>query len=272
MATQGTKPRVLFLIVGILLLVIAYVLTEVTKRNEFWPSTLRSVALIALTVVIVEFLWSIVGGDPVKASIIQLQNTLAELRVSIQLLDDSHKTGLRRIFSASGAAGSSQDWMNRLKVAGKYVDLMGHSLHVWTKGEHFEKTLVQLAGAGVHIRVLIMAPDNPELTACINYRQIKGITLDSIREEIKASLQAFKAIAAALTGTPSAANLQLRVLKGGLIFTQICRTDSTLTSIQYLYSAVASRTPLLEVTGEDSELFQQYMREFDQIWALAIPA
>jgi hypothetical protein len=196
MRDKRTRARIFFFIIGMLLLIPSYFMTAPGKHGEFLTSTLQNVGLIALTVVIVDFLWGLVGGDPVSDSIVQLQHTLAELRTSVRLLDDSHRTGLQRIFAASGAAGSAQDWMDRLKAASNLVDLMGYSLHVWTKGEHFESTVARLARNGVRIRVLIMAPDNPELAAFVNYRQIAGITLHNVVEEIKAALQAFQAIGA----------------------------------------------------------------------------
>jgi hypothetical protein len=54
---------------------------------------------------------------------------------------------------------------------------MGYSPHFWTKGEHCESTVAQMARNGARIRVLIMAPDNPELAAFVNDGQIAGITL-----------------------------------------------------------------------------------------------
>ena len=272
MASKRSKAGYLFFIIGLLVLLISGFMTAKAKRDEFFSTTIQGVALIILTVVVIDFLWSIVGGDPVSESLLTLRATLGDLRTSVRLLEDSNKTGLRRIFATSGAAGSQQDWMNRLKSARSSVDLMGYSLHVWTRGRDFENTLARMAREGVRIRVLIMAPDNPEITAFVNHRQIGGITLDMVREEIKAALQAFKKIAANLDCSPGEANFELRMLKGGVVVAQICRTDSKLTAIQYLYSAVASRTPLLEVEGEESDLFEVYLEEFEQVWKLATPA
>src|SRR5262249_17589358 len=151
---RGAASHVIFFIIGILLLGLAYLVAGGPKsaEREFAASTLQDVALIVLTIVIVDVLWGLVGGDPISLAIEELRSTLEELRGSVRLLADSQKTGLTRVVAASGAAGSTEDWMNRLSAARVEVNLMGYSLHVWTRGEHFESTIIRLAKAGVRIR------------------------------------------------------------------------------------------------------------------------
>jgi len=272
MKTEAWKPPVIFGIFGALLLLVAFLLTDATRHREFWLSALQNVALVAVTVVVVEVLWTLVGREPVRAAIQELQGMLSTLRDSVQLLGDSHRTGLRRIYATSGAAGSYEDWMRRLESATRAIDLMGYTMHVCTKGAHFEDTMKHLATVGVQVRVLIMAEDNPELPAFINHRQIKGVSKDTVVTEIKAARSAFKAIAESVSKASAKGSFEIKILKAGLIVTQLVRTDSTITAIQYLYHAVASRTPLLEVYGEDTELFKRYGEEFESLWRLAEPA
>jgi hypothetical protein len=66
-------------------------------------------------------------------------------------------------------------------------------------------------------------------------------------------------------------SFEFRTLKEGTILMQLCRTDARLTAIQYLYSAIASQSPLLEVNGKDSELFNVYMKEFEKLWKSGTP-
>jgi hypothetical protein len=266
--------RIVFFIIGILLLVVAFLVAEQPKtpRNEFAASTIQNIALIVLTIVIVDVLWTLVGGDPTSVALVELRATLQHFRDSVRLLADSQTTGLARLVAASGAAGSTDDWMRRLNSAQAQVDLMGYSLHVWTRGEHFERSIIRLASAGVRIRLLIMSEQNPHLDALVNTKQIAAVTADSVRAEIQAARAAFKAIAAELAKTPHEANFALRLVTTGLVVTQLCRTDDVLTSIQYLYSAVASRSPLIEVHGAESDLFERYMKEFESLWQLGTPA
>jgi hypothetical protein len=265
MAKHKTRPHALFSIVGILLLAVSFLLAPADKRSEFWVSTIQNVGLIALTVVIVDVLWNIIGGDPVGESIAELHGLLRQLRESTRLLQDSYKTGLRRVVAASGGWGSTEDWIQRLASAKHRLDMMGYSLHVLTRGNDVEAVLSNLVRNNVAVRVLVMSPDNPQLASLVNQKQIPGLTITSVTEEIKAAINAFKVLQSAL----QAPNFQVRVLKTGLIVSQIVRVDEKLTSVQYLYSAVASRTPIFEVDGEATELFKCYSEEFEQSWKLS---
>ncbi|MGC4092945.1 MAG: hypothetical protein QM756_34680 [Polyangiaceae bacterium] len=251
----------LFSLVGALLLYVAYQKTPNDEVPKFLPSVLQNVALIALTVVIVDALWSIVGGDPVA----ELQSALESLRRSTKLLDESHKTGLRRVVAVSGAWGGSDDWMDRLKRARSRVDVMGYTLLVLTKGHNFEKVIGDLVARGVKVRFLVMSPNNPHLSAFINHAQIPSLSVSGVKAELDAALAAFSALSTKL----NSANFEIRKLEAGLVASQIFRVDGATTAIQYLYSVVASRSPILEVHGEGAELFWCYQTEFESLWELA---
>lgn len=274
MSESKLKPNLIFIIFGILLLVITFLLAKYvplpqSETIKFLINTFQNIAFIVLTIVIVDFLWQVVGGEPIRETLKALSNTLSQLRSSVLLLEDSKKTGLHRLFSVSGALGSHREWMNRLKESKTIVDLMGYSLHVWTKGENFEQEMVALVEKGVHVRVLIMDEENPNLSSLVNEEQILSISVSSVKERIKDTKKTFKAIADILKGKKALGSYEFRVLKKGLVVTQICRTDSHLTSVQYLYSVVGSRSPLIDVRGVDTELFQVYVNEFECLWKLA---
>lgn len=270
---QPTRiPQIVFLLLGGLLLVIAYLLATLisnpSESAKFWTNSIQNIAFIILTVVIVDFLWQIIGGEPVRDTLTALAGTLAEMRSSVVLLEDSKRTGLHRLFSVSGALGSHREWMDRLKQARSNVDLLGYTLHVWTRGENFEQEMVALVKAGVHARILIMDETNPNLPSFVNEKQISSISVTAVQAEIGVAKKAFISIASALQKQSPLGSFEFRTLKEGLIVSQICRTDSRLTAVQYLYSVVASRSPLVDVRGSDTELFQVYMDEFDTLWEL----
>ena len=155
-----SRSVVIFFLIGGLLLLVAFLLGDPTKRGEFGVDVLKNIALIVLTVVVVEVLWSLTGNEPVRKAVGDLQETLAELRQSVQLLDDSRKSDLQRVYAASGAAGSHEQWMEHLRDATHSVDLMGYTLHVWTKGANFEVDLSRF----LRQTVKSQKPANGELT------------------------------------------------------------------------------------------------------------
>jgi len=273
METSKRKPQIIFLLIGALLIVISFLLAtgeQPSEKIKCWSSAIQNIAFIILTIVIVDFLWQVVGGEPVSETIKTLGRTLSEMRNAVMLLQDSKETGLHRIFSVSGAFGSHREWMSRLKDSKNNVDLMGYTLHVWTRGQDFEQQIITIVRAGVKVRILIMDETNPNLGSLMNLDQIASISLNSVIEEIKVAKRTFKSIADAVQGTISAGSFEFRVLKKGLVVTQVCRTDSHLTAVQYLYSVVASRSPLIEVRSTESELFKMYMNEFESLWKLGV--
>ena len=265
-------PQIIFLLLGVLMLVIAFLLTTLIQQPseavKFWADSIKTIAFIILTIVIVDFLWQIIGGEPVRETLKVLAATLAQMRSSISLLEDSKKTGLNRLFAVSGALGSHREWMQRLKESRSQIDLLGYTLHVWTRGENFEQEMISLVRAGVKARVLIMDETNPNLESFVNEDQITSISITSVQEEIKVPKKAFKSIASALENESPQGSFEFRTLKNGLIVCQLCRTDSRITAVQYLYSVVASRSPIVDVRGNDTELFQVYMTEFESLWNL----
>lgn len=267
------SPQIIFLLLGGLLLIIAFLLTvlihQPSEAIKFWINSIQNIAFVILTIVIVDFLWQIIGGEPVQTTLVALADTLAQMRSSVELLEDSKKTGLHRLLSASGALGNTRYWMDRLRSSQFHIDLLGYTLHIWTRGEQFEEVVISLVRNGACVRVLIMDETNPNLSSLVNEHQIRAVNIHAVKAEIGAAKQAFKFIANELDQEQNLrGSYEFRTLKQGLATSQICRTDSRLTVVQYLYSVVASRSPLIEVYGTDTELFKVYIEEFESLWKL----
>lgn len=262
----------IFLIIGVLLLVVAFLISTSTTESgviKFLGSASQDLAFIILTIVVVDFLWAILGGEPINQVLKVLTDTLREMRASVKLLEESKTTGLEQIYAVSGALGSHSYWMSRLASAKDKIDLMGYSLHVWTRGDNFENVVVKLAQSGVKIRILIMDETNEDLESLINSRQITSVSTAAAREEVRVARKVFIDISSHLKGTHSSGNFEFRTLKKGLVVCQLCRTDSELTMVQYLYSVVASRSPIMLIRGQDSQLFDVYSKEFEHLWEIA---
>ena len=200
------RPQIIFLLIGLLLFVISYLLSTGQQPSEgikFWSSVIQNISFIILTVVIMNSLWELLGGEPINLTLNELGRTLSEMRGAVLLLQDSKDTGLHRLFSVSGAWGTHREWMQRLKGSRNTVDLMGYTLHVWTRGENFEDEMRAIVKSGVKVRVLIMGETNRSLSAFVNSDQIASISLNSVVEEIKVAKRTFKSIADSL----QAANL-----------------------------------------------------------------
>jgi hypothetical protein len=258
------KPTAIFFIIGILLMVCSLLVRLRANFSwvEYFSALLNDFSFVLLTVVILDFFWNILGGDP-------LVEQLKKIEGSLTLLQDSSKAGLIRIFYASGGFSSHQDWMERLLKVNKSLDLMGYTLFVWGRGEGFQQKIIDLVKRGVVVRILIMDPNNPFYNAIIN-DAIPGNTEAATRGESSGAINLFENLRAQITsihGNEKLGSFEFRLVKKGIVLCQICRTDNCLTAISYLYSENASRTPLIEAEQKETGLFDIYQTEFDRLWA-----
>jgi hypothetical protein len=263
------NPILIFFTFGGLLLIIAFFLAKGDPNFSyfsFFGGAVVTVAFVFLTVALINLLWTVLGGDP-------LQKLVAEFHGTLSILGDSQETGLRRFKHASGNLWHAGDWMKHLLAAEYQVDLLGYTLHVWSRGAGFEEEVLKLVKRGVRVRVLNMHPDNPNFGSVIN-QEIPGITGESSVGEARGAEDLFRNIerrVAAIPASEQRGRFEYRQVKTGTVLCQICRFDGMLTAIQYLYSEVASRTPIVLVNGSDTELFQVYAREFERLWELNQP-
>lgn len=256
------KPLIIFFIIGFLLIIISYLTRGTTASMKvFLSSAANSIGFILLTVVLVSWLWGVLGGEPIT-------ETLSYLRSSISLLNDSKRNGVQRVLAVSGEFGSHGDWMARLKSARSRLDLLGYTLHVWTRGDNFENELFHLVQSGVHVRVMVMDEDNPNLSALMNTEQISSLSIDVVKSEIKAVKNLFTSLSKRVSQAGLKGSLCFRPVLMGVVVCQICRTDAELTAIPYLYSVNTSQSPLLLTQGQQARLFQSYANEFEALWQL----
>lgn len=273
MKKKKYEPSLIFSLIALLLIIISFFFYLKTPNSEnywtfFWNLT-GDIGIVVITVVIIGILWNSLGGNPVENSLQKLDMTLEDFRESVQLLEDSKKTGLLRSLAVSGEFGSHSDWMTRLKSAEETINLLGYTLLVWSRGENFENEVINLVKKGVKIRVLAMDEENPELSSMINTRQIKATSMETVIANIKAVKSVFNSILERLENVETTGSLEFRTLVNGLILCQICRTDNELTMVQYLHSQIGTTSPIILVKGIDSTLFKVYDNEFEKLWELS---
>ncbi len=271
---KQVRASVIFLLIGALLLLIAFLL----QRDGFFSSILFNMAFVVLTVVILNFLWNLLGGEPVVNSLEQLTGSLQhsfqrvddKLQQSFQIIQDSHLTGLIAI-STNGTLTRTQ-WLERLRNAQQCIDLMGYTLLRWGKTPRFSEEVLKLVQRDVKIRVLIMDETNSHFDCFIN-EDIAGSTIDQTRQQLVVAQKVFESLQHKIQAANYANSLgsfELRTVKKGLITCNVCRTDTQMTVVNYLYWQQTTNSPLmlLQQNSDQVNLFQVYQDEFDQLWDL----
>jgi hypothetical protein len=271
---KQVRASAIFLLIGALLLLTAFLL----QRDGFFSSILSNVAIVVLTVVILNFLWNLLGGEPIANSLEQLTGSLQhsfqrvddKLQQSFQIIQDSHLTGLVAI-STNGTLTRTQ-WLERLRNAQQCIDLMGYTLLRWGKTPRFSEEVLKLVQRDVKIRVLIMDETNSHFDCFIN-EDIAGSTIDQTRKQLEVAQKVFEGLQQKVQAANHAnllGSFELRTVKKGLITCNICRTDTQMAVVNYLYWQQTTNSPLmlLQQNNDQVNLFQMYQDEFDQLWDL----
>lgn len=154
---------------------------------------------------------------------------------------------------------------------------MGYTLFSWIKTTHFEEEILKLVRKGVEIRILIMDEDNPNFGSFIN-DDLVATSIERTKTELKHAMKVFESTLQKVQSMKnqdsqqdSFGDFQLRTVRKGLITCNMCRTDTETTVITYLYCQQAGNSPLFTISqnnNEESNLFQTYQEEFNQLWEL----
>lgn len=259
---RKNQMTVLSVISGLLLIIAFFIKDQNTTLQSFIYMVVTNISFVIITIVLVNFIWGLLGGEPIE-------NLLISLRSSISLLSDSEKSGVVRVIPTSGDYGTHRDWLERLETARSNIDLLGFTLHVWTRCDGFEDALFNLISSGVKVRILLMDENNPHFNAMINTSQIKSLSIQSVKSEIVIVTELLNSLIARISQANNIkGSLEYIKVSKGLIMCQICRIDTTMSVIQYMYSVNTPQNPLIIINDANSKMFMKYLYEFDSLWEL----
>lgn len=257
------RPYIVFAIIGVLVIIIAFLLKPDTMtQDEFVYGVLLNIGFVILTIVIVNFLWFLLGGDPTEKMIEKSVSTLT-------LASDGFDSGLYRAFSSSSEFATASQWVSLLKDTKEHVDMMGYSLHILTRTTELQNKLINLANCNVQIRILIMDENNEHFSAGLNIEGISSMTLESMKEEVRSCRQCIDYIMSNVKENKRK-NINFKTISKGLTECQIIRTDDKIFITPYLYSKHTSDSPLFIARKQNGGYYDKYVEEFEMLWNLNI--
>src|ERR1044072_8909180 len=226
--TRRVRPTWIFAVLGLLLSVIAALVTSKSSK-EFLGDALLTLAFVLLTVVVIQLLWGALGGEPIETA-------LDNLRDANTLLEQSWRTGLRGVVPISNDLCTYEGWMKLLRGAKSDVDLMGYTLMIWTQGHGFEDAVIALVRSGRSFRVLVMDDGHPQFAGSL---EPGGLPLPTSKESTIANLQtalnAFGSIQRKLEREGDVSGgFEMRKVKRGTNKCHLCRIDERMLVVHYL--------------------------------------
>ena len=252
-------PYIILLILGVLVETIAFSTkpAEITS-GAFLYEMFLNVGFVILAIVIVDFLWVLLGGEPLEEMIHKAVHTL-------ELAADGFKGGLDRAFLSSSSVTTSGEWISLLKRANSQIDMMGYSLNMLTRTTSFQELLKELANKNVKIRILIMDCENPHFAAGLNIECLTSMTIDSMKDEVNACTQCVESAFDKIRNNKKK-NLQFAKIKKGLAECQIIRIDNYIYVTPYLYSKHTADSPLFIFKEQKDGYYDKYLDEFNMLW------
>lgn len=250
-------PYVVFFLLAFIFLV-GYVLSRVllnsfSKESHELVTVVgdlsKDLAVMLGAVVVLELLWSKMGGDPLGRQI----EKLAELT---DLHSDGQKTGLKRI----KVGELPEDWLAKLKKCEERVELAGYMLHPFADNPDIRSTLTELATKGVKIRILLFDSSNEALKYIVQQDHLKAMqTMMDLNFERFSHCRP--------TDKRYSKNLEVGKLKTGVIDFSYYRFDGELHVIPYTYRVETPASPVLVIRGDSSApLFRLYTEAFDGLF------
>jgi hypothetical protein len=233
-------------------------LTHGEKLAHESKDILLAIGVAVLTVSLVDFLWSKVGGDPLSTEI----RKLSQIN---DLISDSYKTGIVRVHT-NVQASPNKNWKALIEASQKEIDLTGYQLLDIVDSDAAMDALALKATNGVAVRVLLL----PATSAALRYA-VSSQNLGAMQANMKHALQKFQKLR---TGLPTGHRLSIATVDDASVLdASVRRFDGRMHVVHYLQSINTSDTPALELldTGNADSLFRTYKTWFDRLFTNATP-
>jgi hypothetical protein len=272
------KPLAIFLLLGgsILTVAILFAVASDVRVADFVASALANLAFVLLAVAAVEWIWGLLGGAPLGASVAEIQRSVRllddQLSRSVRMVDEARRSGLDGVKANSGDYGADEDWMRVLRSARRRVDLMGYSLYSWTQNDGFVDAVVELVAGGAQVRILTLHETHPQVAAPYGSQgaSLSPLNPELLRGRLSSAHATFDRVRVRLEDrAPVRGSYEVRRLRSGYLHCHLCRTDDQILAISYLAATAPASSPLFRVAGKSTPLFKKYEHEFERLWGLA---
>lgn len=272
-AIPSYRIRLLFFVI----LGTATILGSLLIENQYWQGILSNFAVTFTAVGLIDFLWDILGGEPMETnmnnSFIEVNNKIDSINQSIGVIADlaNFQIGIERIWPTrreweKDARDGLAIWKKRVCQA-KQVDIVSTTFYTrWGSDEDFWRDLVDSINRGTKFRLLIYKPDSDAL-------RIRSETEDDPKigetTEMKMGIHStLQKIAKNMRGLSKEArkNFEVRLNSKFYQLAQIIRADKQILVAIYLSKKTGSPSPTFQVAGPDSTYFKTYSQQFEILW------
>jgi len=268
------RLRLLFFIT----LGVTAILASLLMKGTYWQDLLSNFAVTFAAVGLIDFMWDILGGEPMEATMInsfgEVNHRIDTLNQSMSVVADlvNNHIGIERIWSTrrdweKDSTDGLTTWKKRVCHA-KQVDIISNTFYSpWAKDDGFWEDLFDSVNRGTKFRLLIYDPDYEILQIRSENEDDSKIGATSeMKMEIYSTL---KKIAKKINSLDNNVkhNFEVRLNSKYYQLAQIIRADKQILVALYLSHRTGSTSPTFQVLGPDSSFFETYKQQFETLWA-----
>ncbi|MGH7492632.1 MAG: hypothetical protein ACREOO_09575 [bacterium] len=232
--------RWIFILLGVLFIAGAYIFQ--IQGWDLFADVTKDFAVVLLSIVLLDLLWNAAGGD-----FNQARNNLR---------------GLSKVYLEPEEVDKDISWIDLARKAHHEIDLQGLTLSFLSTNEDFIKVLKERIIAGIRVRVVVMAPDNPIIQKSSGVKHF--LYPDTLKTQSKTTAEIFERLQEELNNIkPQKGKLTFLLNKTLPMSIAIRRFDDQLFLLPYLWNKNTLNTPVFLIEGSNNRLFQIYVDSFE---------
>jgi hypothetical protein len=268
-ATYRTR-LVFFGVLGVLIFLVSFLVVDQVLRE-----VLRGFSLTFMAVGAVDFVWDILGGDPLELQLTRdlgnIDAKLDNIHRSMAVLSDvvDANIGLERIWvnrrawEQNSAAGLA--FWKTLVCHARTVDIVSNTLWTrWFHDEEFRKQFFANIARGATVRILIYDPHSEVLKLRASDENDPGAG-KQMRNEIESTLEVMARDRATLDDAAQK-RIRVRLTNKHYHLMQIVRADEKMLVALYLTSKTGSSAPTFQLRGPETAYFSTYLEQIESLW------
>lgn len=266
------RVRLLFFVV----LGVSAILASLIVQNPFWQDLLSNFAVTFAAVGFIDFMWDLLGGEPMEAKMIysfgEVNQKIDAINQSMSIMSDlvNNQIGIERIWAtrrdwARDQNDGNEVWIRRICQAEK-VDIVSNTFDGWSKNEEFRKELLKSMNNRTKVRLLIYDPESSVLDLRSKHeKDFREGVVNTMKIEIKLTIGRFATLRSKLDSAEKD-NLKIRLSQGYYHMAQIIRADERILITLYQSGITGSPSPTIQVSGLESKFFKLYENQFNILW------
>jgi hypothetical protein len=253
---QG-RPHYAFLAGGVAILVIAVLVRVMGTEagGSIWGSVIQDLAIVVITVGVLQVVWTWLGGDPTTKAIEEVRDVLDVAR-------DAHIVGLTRIYSS--VSELPRAWVDMAEQArpSSTLRLMTPTLDELVRTQEFSNLIEKLLARGIRVKALTLAATNPDLWSLERRMHTQP---GHYQQQVENSLTTLVRL-----HNKYKERVEVRVLERGTMGWGVLQLDDEMLAVPLLRTVTERSCPVLRLQrGNEHGTFEFLDREFDSLWQIA---